>query len=381
VTRLRLCRLPVPLTRLQDPPEMYFANLYALPLDGAAVTIRFSDQYPSLREVDGLSDTAFRLHISAFFWIALNRTDGLIRQEDLELVCARVRASERFAAECVQRGAWHDARHDCGSEHCLGPVDVDGWTVHDYLKDNPSAAELEAAESGKSQGGKRGNHKRWHADKGKRAPGCEFCEAPEAREAAPRKPPPKRTSHIRSHTDRISDSHPTRIGDPERKPQVGDSATSRLSHAGAGADFDSDFDLNPDQVSQSGVVNADAREPDPPPGSPGFRIRVIAEFAEAHRTEIDDGTADALAAEVLGKAREPVPNPLGYVLKAIANEHDPYGRWLPKRPARTSFAEPRPHCGDRLCSPATRRREHPETADDDGPCPKCSGSAATWKAS
>jgi DNA invertase Pin-like site-specific DNA recombinase len=171
----------------------------------------------------------------------------------------------------------------------------------------------------------------------------------------------------------VKGSHVTRdIGVTSR-------GTSRPSHARA--DFDSDFDLNPDQVSRSGVVNAGACEPGPPPGSPAFRLQVIAAFAEATRTEIDDRTAGALAAEVLGKATEPVPNPLGYVLKSIAKERDPCGRWLPRRPARTAFAEPLPHCGDRLCSPSTRRREDPETGADDGPCPKCSGSAATWKAS
>jgi hypothetical protein len=32
-----------------------------------------------------------------------------------------------------------------------------------------------------------------------------------------------------------------------------------------------------------------------------------------------------------------------------------------------------PHCGDRECNQQTRRREDPETAEDLGPCPKCSG--------
>jgi hypothetical protein len=273
------------------------------------VTIRFSDQYPSLREVDGLSDTAFRLHISAFFWIALNRTDGLIRREDLELVCARVRASERFAAECVQRGAWHDARHDCGSGHCLGPVDADGWIVHDYLRDNPSAAELEAAESGKSQGGKRGNHKRWHADKGKKSPGCEFCEAPEARKAPPRQPPPKRTSHKRSHTDRISESHPTPI---DR------------------SDFDFDLDQSPEvsQVSQSGVINAGAREEDP------AAIAAVIDAVRARDELI--GAAEAAEAVARIRARPKTPkkirNPVKYFTAVIENEADLYAELLDEPP-------------------------------------------------
>jgi hypothetical protein len=168
-------------------------------------------------------------------------------------------------------------------------------------------------------------------------------------------------------------------GDVTRDIGVTSRVTSGPSRARA--DFDFDFDLDPGQVSQSGVVDADAREAGPEPGTPEFRLRVIAEFAGRTGTEIDDRTADALAAEVLRKATEPVPNPLGYVIAAIKNERDPCARWLPKPPARTAFAEPLAHCGDPLCSPVTRRREHPETGADDGPCPKCSNSAATWKAS
>lgn len=157
--------------------------------------------------------------------------------------------------------------------------------------------------------------------------------------------------------------------------------TSGPSRAHA-RDFDFDFNQREEnQVSQSGVSDAGPREDDPPPGSPEFRLQVIAEFAGETGTEIDDATADALAAEVLGKAVDPVPHPLGYVRRAIAKESNPRGRWLPKKPARTAFAEPLPHCGDPLCSPKTRRREHPETGADAGPCPKCSGTAATWKAS
>jgi hypothetical protein len=152
----------------------------------------------------------------------------------------------------------------------------------------------------------------------------------------------------------------------------------------ARADFDPDFDFNQreeNQVSQSGVSDAGAREDDPPPGSPEFRLLVVAEFAGVTGIEIDDATADALAAGVLGKATDPVPHPFGYVRRAIHKELNPRARWLPKQVARTAFAKPLDHCGDRLCSPKTRRREHPETGADAGPCPKCSGSAATWKAS
>lgn len=96
--------------------------------------VRFDDQFTIHRKVDGLSDAAYRLHTSAIFWCARNLTDGFVSREDLDGVTARVRTPERFAAECVKRGTWHEARHDCGSDNCAAPVDADGWVIHDYLE-------------------------------------------------------------------------------------------------------------------------------------------------------------------------------------------------------------------------------------------------------
>ena len=94
--------------------------------------VRFDDQFPIHRKVDGLSDAAYRLHTSAIFWSARNLTDGFVSREDLDGVTARVRTPARFAAECVKRGVWHDARYPCPSRECPGPADGDGWVIHDY---------------------------------------------------------------------------------------------------------------------------------------------------------------------------------------------------------------------------------------------------------
>lgn len=328
----------------------------------------FPDQFPALREVDGLSDTAFRLHVTAIFWCAANRTDGLVPEDDLDLVSARVRAPSRFAAECVRRGAWHEARHDCGSRYCAAPLDADGWVVHDYLRDNPSREELEAGEAamdaglaGMSGGGKRGNHRRWHEQRGVVSPGCEFCAAPVAA-GARAGPAAKRASGTRSLPDRVPESGANPISRP-----------------------DLDFDLDKSPVSQSrSRSGAQARgdsvpDPEPEPGTGPFRLRVAAAIAGVTGTEVDDATADAITADILAGAKGPVPHRLGYVLKSIRQEASPRARWLPRGPARPAAGRPA-HCGDRECIPGTRRREDPETGADLGPCPKCSGTAPAWKA-
>ena len=104
--------------------------------------VRFDDQFPIHRKVDGLSDAAYRLHTSAIFWSARNLTDGFVSEEDLDGVTARVRTPARFAAECVKRGVWHDARQSCPSEKCPGSVDNDGWVIHDYWEYQPSKAQV-----------------------------------------------------------------------------------------------------------------------------------------------------------------------------------------------------------------------------------------------
>lgn len=79
----------------------------------------------------------------------------------------------------------------------------DGWEFHDWADYNPDSASAKAVREAKSDGGKQGNHARWHVKRKVKVAGCEFCE-----------------SHNPSHTDRISESGPNRPGgnppDPTR---------------------------------------------------------------------------------------------------------------------------------------------------------------------
>lgn len=111
--------------------------------------VRFDDQFTIHRKVDGLSDTAFRLHVAAIFWCARNLTDGFVPEGDLAIVSVRVRAPGRFAAECVDRDLWHTARDRCASPDCPASDQrrleanakqnaSQGWFVHDYFAFQPS---------------------------------------------------------------------------------------------------------------------------------------------------------------------------------------------------------------------------------------------------
>lgn len=86
--------------------------------------VRFDDMFPINRKVDGLTDAAFRLHVSAIFWCARNLTDGFVPARDLELVTSRVKSPRKRADELVERGLWITR--------------PGGWEINAYLEFQPS---------------------------------------------------------------------------------------------------------------------------------------------------------------------------------------------------------------------------------------------------
>ena len=134
--------------------------------------VRFDDQYPIHRKIAKLSDPAFRLHVAAIAWCARNLTDGIVPLDELDDVCAQVRAPERFATELADRkvGVWHPADYDCPSRHCAAPAHdedgkpVEGWVIHDYLEYQPSRSKVLHVRAVRKvageQGGKRSGESR-----------------------------------------------------------------------------------------------------------------------------------------------------------------------------------------------------------------------------
>lgn len=304
-----------------------------------------------------LPDGAVALWSRAGSWSARNRKDGFVPAPMLARFCGDPVPA---AGELCRRGLWQRVRggYQFRDWDQLGPV-------AEQLRQEQAAAE--AVRAGKAAGGRLGNHRRWHTGPGKvPVPGCEFCK--------PAGPPPQPgypqenvvanrhdDAKPRSDTDRISDRTTDSVPTPRSR-----------------SDFD--FDLK-----HSSVINhqvADARErqtesvTEPEPGTPAFRVLVAAELAGRAGTEVDDATADAVAADVLGTRN--VPHPLAYVLTAIRRERDPFGRWLAGRRRAPAERRRRDWCGE--CSPEDRRRE-----DEQGrvyPCPKCSGyTTPAWEAS
>lgn len=249
--------------------------------------VRYDDQYPIHRKVAGLSDAAFRLHTAAIFWCARNGTDGFVPKEDLDQVCAQVRAPARFAAECVIRRTWHLADEECSSENCPPSREDRGWRIHDYLEYQPTKDESEAARQKqleqKSSGGRLGNHRRWHEARGVKDPDCPWC---------------------RSDPPSVSDRYP-----------IGGSDRSSIAPSRPGLSVVSVGNQSSDRNARSDA------ETDP------ITQTIIQEIYAATSRVIDEDWAEKIRRFILD-GRNP-GNPAAYIKAVIENEPDPHTRFLP----------------------------------------------------
>lgn len=122
--------------------------------------VRNDDGMSIHRKVSPLSDAAYRLQQEAKEWCSRNLTDGRILAD--EFPSSSCRATAKYAAELVRRGLWHRA----GGEHCGHPEDKcpppgpDGYSIHDYLDYNPSAAEVIRDRAAKAERQRRWQEKR-----------------------------------------------------------------------------------------------------------------------------------------------------------------------------------------------------------------------------
>ena len=106
------------------------------------------------------------LYIRALAYAKGSRTGGFVSEWDLDVVGIGLRANSLNAKRLVEVGLWERVE--------------DGWVITSWERWN-------ASEKIVSAGGKLGNHKRWHVDRGQFDPECEHCVADGA--IAPRSHP------------------------------------------------------------------------------------------------------------------------------------------------------------------------------------------------
>jgi hypothetical protein len=120
--------------------------------------IRLSVNLPQHEKIEALSDRAFRLLIESWCYCGAQLTDGRIGAAKW-----RRMGSLRSRNELAVTGLLHEQE--------------DGSVVmHDYLEWQRSRAEVLAERSRKSDGAAKGNHVKWHVNRGITDPDCRWCE-------------------------------------------------------------------------------------------------------------------------------------------------------------------------------------------------------------
>lgn len=105
--------------------------------------VRFEDRFPWHRKVRGLSDTAFRLHVSAVCWSVEHLTDGTVLRSQLHLL-SDVKRPTTAAKELTTAGLWDEN------------AERTGWELHDFLTYNESRSVVLARREADAERKRRG---------------------------------------------------------------------------------------------------------------------------------------------------------------------------------------------------------------------------------
>lgn len=102
--------------------------------------------FPWHPKIVGLTDNEYRMHTTAIIYANEHRTDGVVTR-------SAARSFPGYKARTIRtlsdKGLW--LPHD------------DGWILHNYLKWNRSAEEIEQISEAKSRAGKKGAAAKWGA--------------------------------------------------------------------------------------------------------------------------------------------------------------------------------------------------------------------------
>ena len=133
------------------------------------------DEHP---KVEGLSDAAFRMHVSAMLYCARRGTDGAIPRAKARRLSDS--GTDGVAAELVNADVWHDIGEGCkDSQTCLSGV-AGHYIVHDFLQWNHSAGWWEQRSEDQAAKGSKAMHRRWHVRRSVFREDCKHCQSDNA---------------------------------------------------------------------------------------------------------------------------------------------------------------------------------------------------------
>lgn len=124
---------------------------------------KVDDRFHSSRKVKSIPRArrleAVGLWVLAGSWSAGEGLDGYVPDYMIE----DFGGTPELVAALVASGLWEAVE--------------DGSQFYKWTEYNPDAASIEAAKDAQSEGAKHANHKRWHAKRKIKVPGCEWCES------------------------------------------------------------------------------------------------------------------------------------------------------------------------------------------------------------
>ncbi len=190
-------------------------------LKGKPLTwFKVDDSFYDHPKVFDLPDSAVALWTRAGCWSARNLTDGFVPARLPARLCDD---HETAVQALIDSGLWRKARG--------------GYRFHDWDQYQPSREEVTAERGKKSIGGRIGNHRRWHVDRGRFDPECVHCQR-------------ERASDNRSDSDRTdrrapeSDPNPPDPSRPDPSRRDGGSVGESSSGSRRATENDDDTTID-----------------------------------------------------------------------------------------------------------------------------------------
>lgn len=121
---------------------------------------KVDDKLHDHRKARKAGKSAMGVWVLSGSWSMDNETDGFIPADVLSRW-----GTAADARRLIDAGLWRETTHK-GEQ---------GYRFHDWSRFQPSAAVTAAKRAKEAEAGLRGNHKRWHADRGITDPECEYC--------------------------------------------------------------------------------------------------------------------------------------------------------------------------------------------------------------
>lgn len=158
---------------------------------------RVDDKFHAHSKPRQAGKAAVGVWILAGTWSMDNDTDGFVPADVL-----KTWGSAADARKLVAVGLWREGEHKGEA----------GWWFHDWSHFQPSAAVTAARKAAEREAGIRGNHRRWHLDRGVSDPDCEYCHR------VPDGPPDRDPDDLPESGGESAPIRPVPVPVPDREP-------------------------------------------------------------------------------------------------------------------------------------------------------------------